>query len=545
MAAKMIAFDQEARQAIQRGVTKLSRAVKITLGPRGRNVIIQKSFGSPTVTKDGVTVAKEIELEDKYEDMGAKMVKEVASKTSDVAGDGTTTATLLAEAIFNEGLRAVVAGVNPMLMKRGMDKAVEDIVGVLKKMSTKVTTKKETEQVATVASNFDSEIGHMIAEATEKVGKDGVITVEEGKALKTEVEWVEGMQFDRGYLSPYFVTNPTTMEAVLEDAYILIHEKKISSVKDLVPVLERVAQTGKPLIIIAEDIEGEALATLVINKLRGTFRCAAVKAPGYGDRRKAMLEDIAVLTGGKPIFEALGIELENVQLADLGHAKKITIDKDNTTIIEGAGKPEAIKGRIEAIRREIADTKSDYDKEKLEERLAKLAGGVAKINVGAATESEMKEKKARVEDALHATRAALEEGILAGGGVALLRASAEVKPGKDLSDDEKTGYQIIVRSCTSPLTQIAANAGKDGGVVVSKVAEGKGHFGYDALKDEYTDLVKAGIIDPTKVTRSALQNAASVATLLLTSDALIADMPKDEKPPAGGGGGHGGYDDMY
>ncbi len=542
MAAKMIVFDQDARQAMQRGIAKLARAVKVTLGPRGRNVIIQKSFGSPTVTKDGVTVAKEIELEDKYEDMGAKMVKEVASKTSDIAGDGTTTATVLAEAIYNEGLKAVVAGVNPMLMKRGMDKAVADIVEHLHKLSTKVTTKTETEQVATVASNFDAEIGKMIAEATEKVGKDGVITVEEGKTLKTEVEWVEGMQFDRGYLSPYFVTNPATMETVLEDAYILIHEKKISVVKELVPVLEKVAQTGRPLLIIAEDIEGEALATLVINKLRGTFRCAAVKAPGYGDRRKAMLEDIAVLAGGKPIFEALGIELENVGLADLGSAKKVVIDKDNTTIIEGAGKADAIKGRIEAIRREISDTKSDYDREKLEERLAKLAGGVAKINVGAATESEMKEKKARVEDALHATRAALEEGILPGGGVALLRASTSVKP-KGLSHDEEVGYQIIVRACSSPLDQIADNAGKDGGVVVSKVAEGKGNFGYDALKDEYTDLVKAGIIDPTKVTRSALQNAASVSILLLTSDALIADAPKDdEKKPAGG---HGGYDDMY
>jgi len=543
MAAKMIAFDQDARQAMQRGVAKLARAVKVTLGPRGRNVIIQKSFGSPTVTKDGVTVAKEIELEDKYEDMGAKMVKEVASKTSDVAGDGTTTATVMAEAIYNEGLRAVVAGVNPMLMKRGMDKAVEEIVAELKKLSVKVSTTKETEQVATVASNFDAEIGKMIAEATEKVGKDGVITVEEGKSLKTEVEWVEGMQFDRGYLSPYFVTNPTTMEAVLEDAYILIHEKKISSVKDLVPVLEKVAQTGKPLLIIAEEVEGEALATLVINKLRGTFRCAAVKAPGYGDRRKAMLEDIAILTGGKPIFEALGIELENVGLADLGQAKKVVIDKDNTTVIEGSGKTDGIKGRIEAIRREIAETKSDYDREKLEERLAKLAGGVAKINVGAATESEMKEKKARVEDALHATRAALEEGILPGGGVALLRASKSVQPGKDLTADEKTGFDIIVRACSAPIHQIAENAGQDGGVVVSKVADQKGNFGYDALKDEYTDLVKAGIIDPTKVTRSALQNAASVSTLLLTSDALIADMPKDEKPA--GGGGHGGYDDMY
>ena len=542
MAAKMIAFDQDARQAMQRGIAKLARAVKVTLGPRGRNVIIQKSFGSPTVTKDGVTVAKEIELDDKYEDMGAKMVKEVASKTSDVAGDGTTTATVMAEAIYNEGLKAVVAGVNPMLMKRGMDKAVADIVEQLHKMSTKVTNKTETEQVATVASNFDSEIGKMIAEATEKVGKDGVITVEEGKTLKTEVEWVEGMQFDRGYLSPYFVTNPTSMEAVLEDAYILIHEKKISQVKELVPVLEKVAQTGKPLLIISEDIEGEALATLVINKLRGTFRCAAVKAPGYGDRRKAMLEDIAVLTGGKPIFEALGIELENVGLRDLGQAKKVLIDKDNTTIIEGSGSHDAIKGRIEAIRREIKDTKSDYDREKLEERLAKLAGGVAKINVGAATESEMKEKKARVEDALHATRAALEEGILPGGGVALLRAASTVKA-KDLTHDEEIGFNIIVRACSAPLDQIAENAGQDGGVVVSKVAEGKGSFGYDALKDEYTDLVKAGIIDPTKVTRSALQNAASVSILLLTSDALIADMPKDEEKK--GGPGHGGYEDMY
>ena len=541
MAAKMIAFDQEARQAMQRGIAKLARAVKVTLGPRGRNVIIQKSFGSPTVTKDGVTVAKEIELEDKYEDMGAKMVKEVASKTSDVAGDGTTTATVMAEAIYNEGLRAVVAGVNPMLMKRGMDKAVADIVENLHKLSTKITNKTETEQVATVASNFDTEIGKMIAEATEKVGKDGVITVEEGKTLATEVEWVEGMQFDRGYLSPYFVTNPAAMTAVLEDAYVLIHEKKISSVKDLVPVLEKVAQSGRPLLIIAEDIEGEALATLVINKLRGTFRCAAVKAPGYGDRRKAMLEDIAVLTGGKPIFEALGVELESVGLEDLGQAKKIEIDKDNTTIIEGAGTADAIKGRIEAIRREIADTKSDYDREKLEERLAKLAGGVAKINVGAATESEMKEKKARVEDALHATRAALEEGILPGGGVALLRSAATVKPA-GLSHDEEVGYNIIVRACSAPLTQIAENAGQDGGVVVAKVREGSGNFGYDALKNEYTDLVKAGIIDPTKVTRSALQHAASVGTLLLTSDALIADMPEGEKKA---GGGHGGYEDMY
>ncbi|MEI7921822.1 MAG: chaperonin GroEL [Planctomycetota bacterium] len=540
MGAKMIAFDQEARQAMQRGVAKLARAVKVTLGPRGRNVIIQKSFGSPTVTKDGVTVAKEIELDDRYENMGAQMVKEVASKTSDVAGDGTTTATVMAEAIYNEGLKAVVAGVNPMLMKRGMDKAVSDIIEKLKGMSVKVSSRKETEQVATVASNFDTEIGGMIAEATEKVGKDGVITVEEGKSLKTEVEWVEGMQFDRGYLSPYFVTNPQTMEAVLEDAYILIHEKKISSVKDLVPVLEQVAQTGRPLLIIAEEVEGEALATLVINKLRGTFRCVAVKAPGYGDRRKAMLEDIAVLTGGKPIFEALGIDLENVGLNDLGHAKKIVIDKDNTTIIEGAGATEEIKGRIDTIRREISDTKSDYDREKLEERLAKLSGGVAKILVGAATESEMKEKKARVEDALHATRAALEEGILPGGGVALLRASRNVVA-TDLTTDEKTGYQIIVRACSAPIHQIAENAGQDGGVVVSKVAEATGNNGYDALNDVYTDMVVAGIIDPTKVTRSALQNAASVSTLLLTSDALIADLPEDHKEKAAGGG----YDDMY
>ena len=528
---------------MQRGITKLARAVKVTLGPRGRNVIIQKSFGSPTVTKDGVTVAKEIELEDRYEDMGAKMVKEVASKTSDVAGDGTTTATVMAEAIYNEGLKAVVAGVNPMLMKRGMDRAVEDIIGQLKKASIKVSSTKETEQVATVASNFDHEIGKMIAEATEKVGKDGVITVEEGKSLKTEVEWVEGMQFDRGFLSPYFVTNPQTMEVVLEDPYILIHEKKISVVKDLVPVLEKVAQTGRPLLIIAEEVEGEALATLVINKLRGTFRSVAVKAPGYGDRRKAMLEDIAVLSGGKPIFEALGIELENVGLADLGSAKKVIIDKDNTTLIEGAGSTDAIKGRIEQIRREIGDTKSDYDREKLEERLAKLAGGVAKINVGAATESEMKEKKARVEDALHATRAALEEGILPGGGVALIRAASLVQAGKDLSEDERTGYGIILRACSAPITQIAQNAGKDGGVVASKVVEGKGNFGYDALHDKYCDMVEAGIIDPTKVTRSALQNAASVSTLLLTSDALIADMPEGDSKK--GGGGHGGYEDMY
>src|SRR6476660_3743764 len=507
MAAKMIAFDQDARQAMQRGIAKLARAVKVTLGPRGRNVIIQKSFGSPTVTKDGVTVAKEIELEDKYEDMGAKMVKEVASKTSDVAGDGTTTATVMAESIYNEGLKAVVAGVNPMLMKRGMDKAVADIVEQLKAMSVKVSTTKETEQVATVASNFDAEVGKMIAEATEKVGKDGVITVEEGKSLKTEVEWVEGMQFDRGYLSPYFVTNPSTMEAVLEDAYILIHEKKISAVKDLVPVLEKVAQTGQPLLIIAEDLEGEALATLVINKLRGTFRCSAVKAPGYGDRRKAMLEDIAVLTGGKAIFEDLGIQLENVSLKDLGRAKKVKIDKDNTIIIEGAGKKDAIKGRVALIQRELEESTSDYDKEKLSERIAKLSGGVAKINVGGATESEVKEKKARVEDAMHATRAAIQQGILPGGGVALLRASQGVKAG-DLTDDEKVGFDIVVRACRSPIRQICENAGEDGNIVAAKVLEEKNaNYGYDARNDKYCDMVKEGIIDPTKVVRSALQNA--------------------------------------
>src|SRR5271157_1807954 len=510
--SKLIAFDQEARDALRRGVSKLAQAVRVTLGPRGRNVILQKSFGSPTVTKDGVTVAKEIDLEDVYENMGARMVREVASKTSDVAGDGTTTATILAEAIFNEGLRAVVSGVNPVQLKNGMEKAVADVIGKL------------------------------MADAMEKVGKDGVITVDEGKSLATEVEWVEGMQFDRGYLSPYFVTDPQTMEAVLEDAYVLIHEKKISNIKELVPILEKVVNSGKPLLIIAEDVDGEALATLVINRLRGTIKVAAIKAPGYGDRRKAMLEDVAILTGGFAIFESLGKKLENITLAELGRAKKIVIDKDNTTIIEGAGKSADIKGRIEQIRREIENTKSDYDREKLEERLAKLAGGVAKINVGASTESEMKEKKARVEDALHATRAALEEGILPGGGVALLRAAAVIKP-SGLSHDEEVGYGIIVRACSAPLDQIAENAGQDGGVVVSKVAEGKGSFGYDALKDEYTDLVKAGIIDPTKVTRSALQNAASVSTLLLTSDALIADLPKDEEKKAAGG--HGGYEDMY
>ncbi|MBX3426380.1 MAG: chaperonin GroEL [Pirellulales bacterium] len=539
--AKMIAFDQEARDAMRRGVQKLARAVKVTLGPKGRNVILQKSFGSPTVTKDGVSVAKEIELEDVYENMGAQMVKEVASKTSDVAGDGTTTATVLAEAIFNEGLKAVVAGVNPVQMKQGIEKAVEDVTAELKKMSIKIKSTQEMAQVGTVASNGDTEIGQMLAQAMEKVGKDGVITVDEGKSLATEVEWVEGMQFDRGYLSPYFVTDSTLMECVLEDCYVLIHEKKISSVKDLVPCLEAVVNSGKPLLIVAEDIEGEALATLVINKLRGTFNVAAVKAPGFGDRRKAMLEDIAILTGGQAIFEDLGIKLEGVGLKELGRAKKVIIGKDNTTIIEGAGKSADIKGRIDQIRREIDNTTSDYDREKLEERLAKLAGGVAKVNVGAATESEMKEKKARVEDALHATRAAVEEGILPGGGVALLRASAKLKP-QGLTHDQEVGYKIVLRACRSPLTAIANNAGQDGGIVCEKVVSSTGGQGYNAATDVYEDLVKAGVIDPTKVTRTALQNAASVATLLLTSDALIAEAPKKDKK---GAAGAPGMDDMY
>ena len=539
--AKMIAFDQEARDAMRRGVGKLARAVKVTLGPKGRNVILQKSFGSPTVTKDGVTVAKEVELEDTYENMGAQMVKEVASKTSDVAGDGTTTATVLAEAIFNEGLRAVVAGVNPVQMKQGIEQAVEDITDQLHKAAVKIKTSEEMAQVGTVASNGDKEIGDMLAQAMEKVGKDGVITVDEGKSLATEVEWVEGMQFDRGYLSPYFVTDQSSMEAVLEDCYVLVFEKKISSVKDLVPCLEAVVNAGKPLLIIAEDVDGEALATLVINRLRGTFNVCAVKAPGFGDRRKAMLEDIATLTGGQAIFEDLGIKLEAVGLNELGRAKKVIIDKDNTTIIEGAGKSGEIKGRIDQIRREIDNSSSDYDKEKLEERLAKLAGGVAKVNVGAATESEMKEKKARVEDALHATRAAVEEGILPGGGVALLRASTKVKP-EGLSHDQEIGYKIVTRSCRSPLTSIASNAGQDGGIVCEKVVESKGNVGYNAATDEYEDLVKAGVIDPTKVTRTALQNAASVATLLLTSDALIADAPKKDGK---GGAPAPGMDGMY
>ena len=541
--AKMMAFDQEAREAMRRGVAKLARAVKVTLGPKGRNVILQKSFGSPTVTKDGVTVAKEIDLEDVYENMGARMVREVASKTSDVAGDGTTTATVLAEAVFNEGLRAVVAGVNPVQMKAGIEKAVAEIAAKLKDMSIPVKGKKEMAQVAAIAANNDKEIGDLLAEAMDKVGKDGVITVDEGKSLKTEVEWVEGMQFDRGYLSPYFVTNPQQMQCVLDDCYILVFEKKISSVKDILPLLEAVVQAGKPLLIVSEEVDGEALATLVINRLRGTFQVCAVKAPGYGDRRKAMMEDIAILTGATAVFENLGMKLESLGIAELGRAKKVIVDKDNTTIIEGAGKTSEIKSRIEQIRREIEAATSDYDREKLEERLAKLAGGVAKINVGAATESEMKEKKARVEDALHATRAAVEEGILPGGGVALLRASSQVKP-KGLSDDETVGFNIVIRACRAPVTMISSNAGQDGSIVCEKVLGGAGNFGYNAATNEYEDLVKAGVIDPTKVTRTALQNATSVSTLLLTSDALIAEKPKESKAKAGGAG-HGGDYDMY
>ena len=538
--AKMISFEQEARESIRRGVSKLARAVKVTLGPKGRNVILQKSFGSPTVTKDGVSVAKEIELEDTFENMGAQMVREVASKTSDVAGDGTTTATVLAEAIFNEGLRAVTAGVNPIQMKAGIEQAVHDINELLSKASIKVKTAEEMANVASIAANNDREIGKLLAGAMEKVGKDGVITVDEGKSLETEVEWVEGMQFDRGYLSPYFVTDPASMECVLEDPYILVFEKKLSNIKDLVPLLEQVVQQSKPLLIVAEDVDGEALQTLVINRLRGTLNVCAVKAPGYGDRRKAMMEDIAVLTGGLAIFEALGKKLESLTVADLGRAKKVLIDKDNTTVIEGAGKSSDIKARIDQIRREIENTSSDYDKEKLEERLAKLAGGVAKVNVGAATESEMKEKKARVEDALHATRAAVEDGILAGGGVGLLRAASKAKAPEDATDDHRIGFNIVVRACRAPLTMIAENAGQDGGIVCERVIEAKENTGYNALTDTYEDLVKAGVIDPAKVTKTALSNAASVATLLLTSDCLVADIPKKDK-----GQGHGGGHDMY
>ena len=538
---KQLKYSDEARRSILSGVEQLARAVKVTLGPKGRNVCIDKKFGSPTITKDGVTVAKEIELKDPYENMGAEMVKEVASKTSDNAGDGTTTATVLAEAIFREGLKNVTAGANPMALKRGIEKAVGEVTSQLKKLSKPIKGKKEIAQVAKIAANNDSTIGDLIAEAMEKVGKDGVITVEEAKSTATTLEVVEGMQFDQGYLSPYFVTNADHMEVILEDAYILIHEKKVASMKDLLPVLEKVAKGGKPLLIISEETEGEALATLVVNKLRGTLQVCAVKAPGYGDRRKEMLVDIAVLTGGKAVTEDLGIKLENVRLEDLGRAKRITIDKENTTIIEGAGKTADINGRIATIKKQIEESDSDYDKEKLQERLAKLAGGVAVINVGAATETEMKEKKARVEDALHATRAAVEEGIVPGGGVALLRC-AKALDKLDLEGDELVGAKIIRRALEEPLKHIAFNAGQVGDVVVARVKEEKDNVGYNAEDDKYEDLIAAGVIDPTKVTRTALQNAASIAALLLTTESLITDLPEEKSampamPPGGGMGG--------
>jgi len=545
MSAKQLEFGEDARRGILAGVTKLSRAVKATLGPKGRNVVLDKKWGAPTVTKDGVTVAKEIELEDKYENMGAQMVKEVASKTSDVAGDGTTTATVLAESIYREGLRNVTAGANPMALKRGIEKAVDTVVEQLAKMSKKVKDDNEViRQVAAISANSDPEIGKIIAEAMQKVGNDGTITVEEAKSIETTLEVVEGMQFDKGYLSPYFVTDSESMEVVLEDAYVLIHEKKISSLKDLLPLLEQIAKSGKPLLIIAEDVEGEALATLVVNKIRGTFQAAAVKAPGFGDRRKAMLQDIAVLTGGLAITEDLGRTLESLTLADLGRSKRTVIDKDNTTIVEGAGSSADIMGRINLIRRQIEETTSDYDREKLQERLAKLAGGVAVINVGAATEIEMKEKKARVEDALHATRAAVEEGIVPGGGVALIRSIDAVNAMK-LEGDEAVGSKIVARAIEEPLRQLAANAGDEGAMVVQNVKGKKGSVGYNAETGEYEDLLKAGVIDPTKVTRAALQNAASVAGLLLTTEVLIAELPEPEKAEAGGGHGPGMGGGMY
>ncbi|HLF93991.1 MAG TPA: chaperonin GroEL [Planctomycetota bacterium] len=542
MSAKRIAFDQEAREAIRRGVKQLARAVKVTLGPRGRAVLLEKKWGAPIVSVDGVTVAKEIELKDPYENMGAQMVKEVASKTNDVAGDGTTSATVLAEAIFEEGLKNVTAGANPIALKRGIDKAVEAIVAELKRLSKPVRLDdiSEVRNVGTIAAGGDADTGKMLAEAMQKVGKDGVITVEEGKGLETYVEWVEGMQFDKGYLSPYFVTEPDEMKATLKDCYILIHEKKIAAVKDLIPLLEKIAKTGKPLLIISEDIEGDALATLVVNKLRGTLNICAVKAPGYGDRRKAMMEDIAVLTGGKAIFEDLGIELEKVDISLLGRAKKIVVEKENTTIVEGAGDTKAIQGRIGQIKKEMETTTSDYDKEKLQERLAKLAGGVAQINVCAATEIEMKEKKLRVEDALHATRAAVEEGILPGGGVALIRAAKVLDKVKAANDDEKTGIDIIRRAVEAPIKQISANSGVDGAVVIDKVRDAKDvNFGFNAETLEYGDMLKFGVIDPTKVVRSEIQNAASVSSLLLTTDAIIADIPEKKEAPKGGGEGMG------
>ena len=540
--AKMLVYDEEARQKILKGVTQLTDAVRVTLGPRGRNVILDKKFGAPTSTKDGVTVAKEIELEDRFENMGAQMVREVASKTSDVAGDGTTTATVLAYAIYREGMKNVTAGANPMDLKRGIEKAVDAVVEEIKKMSTPTKGKKEISQVGTISANQDPTIGDLIAEAMEKVGKDGVITVEEAKAMDTTLEIVEGMQFDKGYLSPYFVTDAERMDTVLEEPYILINEKKVSNMKELLPLLEQIAKMGRPLLIIAEDVEGEALATLVVNKLRGTLKCAAVKAPGFGDRRKAMLEDLAVLTAGKAISEDLGIKLENVRLDDLGRAKRVTIDKENTTIIEGYGKSSDIEGRVKQIRIQIEETTSDYDREKLQERLAKLVGGVAVIKVGAATETEMKEKKARVEDALNATRAAVEEGIVPGGGVAYLRCIPALERLK-LEGDQQVGANIIKRSMEEPLRQIAINAGVDGSIVVHKVKDSKDNIGFDANNGQYVDMIKEGIIDPTKVTRIALQNAASIAGLMLTTEALVTDIPEKEKmppmPP------HGGGMDMY
>ena len=547
MAAKEIIFDEKARQAVLAGVQTLAKAVKVTLGPRGRNVVLDKKWGSPTITKDGVTVAKEIELEDRYENMGAQMVREVATKTSDVAGDGTTTATVLAEAIFREGLRNVTAGSNPMGIKRGIDKAVRTVVEYLKTLSKSVKDPKEIMQVASISANGDQEIGKIIADAMEKVGKDGTITVEEAKSMETTLDLVEGMQFDKGYISPYFVTDKENMEAVLEDCYILIYEKKLSNMKDLLPLLEKVAQKAKPFLVIAEDVEGEALATLVVNKLRGTLQACAVKAPGFGDRRKAMLEDIAVLTAGKLISEDLGIKLENVKIEDLGKAKRVTVDKDNTTIVEGAGKHVDIQARITLIKKQIEDTTSDYDKEKLQERLAKLAGGVAVVNVGAATETEMKEKKARVEDALHATRAAVEEGIVPGGGVALIRCIPAIDKLK-LEGDELIGANIVKRSLEEPLRQIVNNAGLEGSVIVEQAKKEKSTVGFNVENEKFEDLFEAGVVDPTKVTRSALQNAASVASLLLTTEALVVEIPEKRKAaPAGphGGGGGGGYEDMY
>jgi len=544
MAAKQLLFDEAARQKVLRGVELLSKAVKVTLGPKGRNVVIDKKFGSPTVTKDGVTVAKEIELADAYENIGAQLVKEVASKTNDAAGDGTTTATVLAEAVYKEGLKHVTAGANPIYLKRGIDKAVEAAVAELQKISKKVNDREEIRQVATVSANWDAGIGEIIADAMDKVGKDGTITVEEAKSIETTLDVVEGMQFDKGYLSPYFATNLEAQEAVLEDAYVLIHEKKISNLQELLPLLQTVAKSGKPLLVIAEEVEGEALAALVVNKIRGTLNVCAVKAPGFGDRRKAMLEDIAVLTGGKCITEDLGLKLENLTISDLGRAKRIVVDKENTTIVEGSGKSSDIQGRVKQIRRQIEETTSDYDREKLQERLAKLAGGVAVINVGAATESEMKEKKQRVEDALHATRAAVEEGIVSGGGVALLRTAKAVDAAiASLEGDEKLGAQIIRRAVESPLKQLCFNAGVEGAVVVQQVLSGKGANGYNVATGQYEDLVKAGVVDPTKVTRTALQNAASIAGLLLTTEAIITDAPEKEKAPAApAGGGMGGMD---